>query len=268
MKVFISVDMEGATGICSREQCRKETTYYSEAKKLLASDVNAAIEGALAGGAEEIIVADMHNGSFNLSPLDMHSEAKLIYGISKGPRFPLLDNSIDVVFLIAYHARAGTYWGTLEHTMSSASWYRLTVNGNEIGEVGIDAALSGSAGVPVVLVTGDDKVCAEARELLGEIETAVVKEGLGRHRALCLSIEKTKKLIFNAAKKALSLKNKIKPFSFGSPVEVSITYKHTEHADGANLNCIDEKRIDGYTIVRRYKEFADWYGGTWKQRGQ
>ncbi len=235
---------------------------------MLLSDVNAAVEGALAGGAEEVIVADMHNGSFNLSPADVHPEAKVIYGVPHGgPRFPFLDEAVDVMFLVAYHPKAGTRWGTLEHTMTSQGWFRVTANGTEIGEVGIDAALAGSVNVPVVLVTGDDKLSIEARELLGEIETTVVKWGLGRHRALCLSPEKTREIIFDSAKRAMSLKDKIKPLSFGSPVDVSITYKHTEHADGAHLNCVEEKRIDGYTVVYRYKEFADWYGGVWSQRG-
>ncbi len=267
MKVYISVDMEGATGICSWEQCAKGNPYYDEGRRLLTSDVNAAVEGALEGGAEEIIVADMHDGSFNLLPAEVHPEAKVIYGVPhRGPRFPFLDESVDVMFLVAYHARAGTHWGTLEHTMSSRDWARVTVNGREIGEVGIDAALAGSANVPVVLVTGDDKVCAEARELLGEIETAVVKWGLGRNRALCLSAEKSREIIRNAARRALSLKGEIKPLSFGSPVEVAITYKHTDLADGTHLSCVEERRVDGYTVVRRYREFADWYGGVWSQR--
>jgi D-amino peptidase len=268
MKVYIAVDMEGATGICSREQCSKGSPYYSEGRKLLLSDVNAAVEGALAGGAKEIIVADMHNGSFNLSHLDLHPAADVVYGVPhKGPRYPYLDESVDVMFLIAYHAKAGTHWGTLEHTMSSQSWFRVTANGVEIGEVGIDAALAGSVNVPVTLVTGDDKVCAEAQDLLGPINVAVVKTGLGRHRALCLSVEKTRDLIQDAARRALLLKDEIRPLSFGSPVEVITTYKHTELADGAHLNSADERRIDGYTVARTYQRFADWYGGVWDQRG-
>jgi D-amino peptidase len=263
----MAVDMEGATGICSREQCSKDSPYYAQGRKLLLSDVNAAIEGALAGGAEEIIVADMHNGSFNLSHLEVHPAAKVVYGVPhRGPRNPFLDESVDVMFLLAYHAKAGTLWGTLEHTMSSQRWFRVTVDGREIGEVGIDAALAGSVNVPVTLVTGDDKVCAEAQELLGPIQVAAVKTGLGRHRALCLPVGETSALIREAAQQALLLKDKIQPLSFGSPVEVITTYKHTELADGTRLNSLEERRIDGYTVARTYKSFADWYGGVWDQR--
>lgn len=267
MKVYIAADMEGATGVCSREQCSKSSSYYDEGRKLLISDVNAAIEGALAGGADEIIVADMHDGSFNLSHPDVHSAASVIYGVPHdGPRYPFLDESVDVMFLIAYHAKAGTHWGTLEHTMSSRNWFRVTANGTEIGEVGIDAALAGSVGVPVTLVTGDDKVCAEAQRLLGPIETVAVKKGLGRHRALCLPMEQTKALIREAAQRAVSLGDQIEPLSFGSPVEVVTTYKHTELADGTHLESPSERRVDGYTVARSYERFADWYGGVWEQR--
>jgi D-amino peptidase len=261
--------MEGATGICCREQTDPVHPKYAEGRKLLTGDVNAAIEGALAGGATEIIVADMHSGSFNLLPAEVHPAAKVVYGVPHGgPRFPYLDETVDVMFLIAYHAKSGTLHATLEHTMSSQDWGRVVVNGTEIGEVGIDAGLAGAAKVPVVLVTGDDKVCREAKELLGNIETACVKEGLGRHRALCLAPQKTREIISQAAQRALSLKNTIKPLSFGSPAEVTLTYKHTECADGASLGNPNEKRIDGFTVVRKYKQFADWYGGVWAQRGK
>jgi D-amino peptidase len=261
MKVFISADMEGATGICCREQTNKGDPMFDEGRRLLTGDINAAVDGAVAGGATEVIVADMHGASFNLNPSELHPEAQVLYGAAGGgPRFAYLDRSVDAVFLLAYHARAGTRAAVLEHTMSSASWFRLAVNGREVGEVGIDAALAGAVGVPVVLVTGDDKVCQEARELLGPIETAAVKRGLGRHRALCLSPEKSHALIRAAAQRAVGLAGKIRPLSFGPDVEVTLTYKHTEHADAAPHG----DRIDGYTVVQRYREFADWYGGVWE----
>lgn len=262
MKVYISVDMEGATGICSREQTSKNSpASYREGQELLTQDVNAAIEGALAGGATEITVADRHNGSFNLLPGKIHPAARVIYGYTGGEaRFPGLDASVDSMFLVAYHARAGTLHGTLEHTMSSQHYHKVTLNGNEIGEIGIDAGIAGAFGVPVVLVTGDDKACAEARDLLGGIATAEVKDGLGRHQARCLAPEKTKSIIFEAARTALSLKDTIIPLVYDPPIEVAITYKHTEYADHDATLGINGKRIDGYTVVRQYADFLDWYG--------
>jgi D-amino peptidase len=267
MKVYITVDMEGASGVCCREQTGKESPLYQEGRRLLTGDVNAAVEGALAGGATEVIVADMHSSSFNLIPDQVHPAAKVIYGVPhSGPRFPYLDKSVEVMFAVGYHAMSGTQWGVLEHTMSSLHWRKVTVNGRAVGELGIDAGLAGAAGVPVVLVTGDDKVCREARQFLGRVETVQVKQGVGRHRAMCLSPEKAQALIRAAAERALKLKRKIKPLVFKSPTAVAITYKHTEAADGAALNSPDEKRIDAFTIVRKYRKYADWYGGTWADR--
>lgn len=267
MRVYISCDMEGATGICCRQQTAKGDPYYAEGRRLLTGDVNAVIEGAIEGGADEIIIADAHDGSFNLLPEELHSAARVIYGVPQsGPRFAYLDEDTDVMFLVAYHARAGTLAATLEHTMSSMSWHSVRVNGEEIGEVGIDAALAGSVGVPVVLVTGDDKVCEEAEDLLGPIETAVVKRGLNRHRAVCLPPAESRPLLKEAACNALALQSQITPLSFGSPVEVMITYKHTEHADSASwAGAIETERLDGYTIRLHFKTFADWYGGVWEE---
>lgn len=267
MKIYIAVDMEGATGICSNEQCKKGAAAYAEALKYLAADVNAAIEGALAAGAKEIFVADLHADQHNLSPGDLHPKANLIFGsIGSGPRLPYLDDSFAGVFLIAYHAKAGTLAATLEHTWSPDSWHKLTVNGKEIGEIGMDAALAGAAGVPVILVTGDDKACLEARELLGPIATAEVKKGLARTSALCLPPPTTKKLIYASAKKALSLKRKIRPFSFGSPVDIALVFKHTDHADNMIWNnCLEQRRKDGYTVAAKYKTFSDWLGGIWRK---
>lgn len=266
MKVYMTVDMEGSTGICFPEQCQRENPLYVEGKKLQMGDVNAAVQGALDGGATEVLVADMHGGSLHLSPSEIHPEAKLVHG-SGALRFPYLDESVEVMFVVAYHAKAGTKWAVLEHTMSSQSIFRQMVNGQEVGELAIDAALAGAVGVPVVLVTGDDKVCAEARELLGDVETATVKYGIGRHRAMCLPPEKTGAIIREAAQRALALKDRIKPLEFESPVEVVTTYKQTHYADGAAAHPRVE-RVDGFTVRQQYETFAEWYGGTWSQRGK
>ena len=264
MKVYMTVDMEGATGICYREQCQRDNPLYVEGKKLLLGDVNAAVQGAVEGGATEVFVADVHGGSLHLSPSEIHPQAKLVHG-QYGPRFPYLDESIDVMFIIAYHARAGTKWAVLEHTGSSTTTFRIVVNGQEVGEVGMDAAVAGDARVPVVLLTGDEKVCAEAKELLGDIEAVTVKYGIGRHRALCLPPEKTGLMIREAAKRSLALKDRIKPLSFEAPIEVVTTLKHTEYADGIAARPGVE-RVDGYTVRQRFESVSEWLGGPWSER--
>jgi len=259
VKIYISVDMEGASGVCSVEQTLPGTPQYAEARELLLSDVNAAVEGAHRAGASEITVVDAHYTSFNLPHGRVHPVARVLYGgQAPSPRFPFLDGSFDALFLIAYHAKAGTHKAVLEHTMSSTAWHRALVNSREIGEIGIDAAYAGALGVPVTLVTGDDKACAEAREWLGRIETVEVKQGLARHQALCLSLETTRKRICAAAQKAARLK--VKPLCINGPAEVTIVYKSASAADCAERDQRGSIRVDGYTVKQKFKAFTDWFG--------
>lgn len=266
MRIYIAVDMEGISGITSPDQCTKGNALYPEGRRLMANDVNAAVEGALAGGAEEVVVSDLHDGSYNLSPFDLHPKAKVVSGTPfTFALLPWLDDSFDGVFFVGFHAKAGTLHAVCEHTVNSSSWYRLLVNGEEMGETGFCAALAGERSVPVLLVTGDDKVCAEARDLLGPIETAQVKIGLGRHRGLCLSPEESAQVIKEAARNALRLKDKIKPFTLSSPVQVRLTYKHTHLADAAHIDNPKAERVDGYTLAFQVEKLSDWFG-RWGKR--
>ena len=266
MKIYVAVDMEGISGIVSPDQCTKGNALYPEGRKLLANDVNAVVEGALAGGAEEIIVGDLHDGSLNLSPFDLHPKAKLVSGTPfTFALLPCLDDSCDGVFFVGFHAKAGTLQAICEHTVNSSSWHKLVVNGEEMGETGFCAAIAGEHGVPVLLVAGDDKVCAEARELLGPIKTAQVKIGLGRHRGLCLSPEESAKVLKEAARNALGLKDQIKPFTPSSPVEIRLTYKHTHLADAAHIDNPKAERVDGYTLAFQVEKLSDWFS-RWGKR--
>lgn len=264
MKVYIACDMEGATGVVSRDQTSKDGREFESARRLLLGDVNAAIEGALAAGADEIIVADMHDGSLILPTRELHPAAAYVVGIPHhGPRFPYLDETFDCMFLIAYHAMAGTYPAVLPHTMSS-TWVEYSVNGQPVGEVEIDAHLAGVVGVPVTLVTGDQAVCAEARRFLGDIETVEVKQAVDPSRALCLPAARTYELIRAAAERAAKRAAEIRPFCFDSPVEVCIRYK-----DANQVPAGDGQRSfnpDPWSIVYKYDRFEEHYGGTWKDR--
>lgn len=264
MKIMMGVDMEGITGICCREQTGGDARLYAEGAELMAGDINAAVAGLVDAGADEIIVWDNHARSFNAPLLKLHPAASYRRGgAANGLRWAGLDAGADGVILLGYHARAGTPWAVLEHTMSSASWFRLKVNGREIGEIGIDGALAGAVGVPVIMVSGDDKLCAEARELFGpEIATVCVKHGHARHGATLLPPEKTAELIRAGAAEAAKNVGRARPLDLGSPAVVELTYKHTEHADGADLRCFDGRRVDGYTVRWTCPDFAAWMGFT------
>jgi D-amino peptidase len=264
LKIYIMADMEGASGIACREQTDSNHFRYKEGRRLLTCDVNAAIRGAFEGGASEVYVADAHSSSFNLLPEELDPRARLIVGVPhRSPRIACLDGSFAGVFLVAYHAMAGTLNAVLEHTMNSRKWHSIRINGVPCGEVEIDAAVAAAVGVPTVLITGDDKVCEESRSFLGDIETVSVKEGLGRHHANCLSPKMAAQKIEDGARKAverLANGESFKKLTFDTPVTVSITYKHTEDADVAAAN-IFSRRIDGYTVEETYDSFTDWLGG-------
>ncbi len=264
MKIMMGVDMEGITGVSCREHVTRESSLFAEGVELAVGDVNAAVAGLLDAGADEIIVWDNHNGSFNLPIGKLHPGARYLRGtVVNQLRWQDLDKTVDGLILLGYHAKAGTLGGVLEHTMTSAVWFRLKVNGCEIGEISIDGALAGSMGVPVIMVSGCDKLCAEAEEVFGpDVVTACVKSGHGRHVATCLPPEKTAEMIRTAAAEAVKRIGAVKPLDLGSPAVVELTYKHTEHADAADLRLFDGRRIDGYTVQWTCPDFVSWMGFT------
>lgn len=268
VKIYISMDMEGISGIVDPKYTTKGEWLYPTGQRLATEDVNAAVRGAFDAGAQEVIVADMHANSCNLLVEQLDPRATLLAGTPHQPRFPFLDASVKGMFLVGYHALAGTYAATLEHTMTSESWHRYRVNGRDTGELGIDAAIAGESGVPVVMVSGDDKLCAEAKAWLGPVETACVKQGVGRTCSLCLSPEQGRRKVYEAAYRAvqrLAAGERFELFASPSPATVTITYKHSAHADAA---CeFGARRLDGYTVERDYGRISEVYGGIWADLG-
>ena len=185
MKIYISVDMEGISGVNSPDYVLRSSHLYQTGQRLMTEDVNAAVRGAFDAGADEVIVADMHAASGNILVEQLDPRALFLAGTPHQPRFPFMDESVNGMFLIGYHAMAGTLHGNLEHTMSSASWFQYVVNGVPFGEVEIDAAIAGECGVPVVMVSGDDKLCEESRKMLGNIESAMVKAWAAKAHCVC-----------------------------------------------------------------------------------
>jgi len=253
MKIYISVDMEGISGVVHPDQVSGAGWEYQEARQLYIADANAAVEGACDGGADEVIVADMHGRGFHFPVDKLHPRARYLMGSGHWPRFPFLDGS-DGMFLVGYHALHGTPAAVRDHTMSSASWQDFWINGRLMGEVGIDAAYSGFLGIPVVLVTGDDKVCAEARELLGPIETAEVKQSVARHRALLLPPVRAQELIHECARRAVERIGEVPPLVIDCPVEIRLRYASTDVAERRTPDGERVVREDGRTILFRGRD--------------
>jgi len=234
MKVYISCDMEGISGIVASKQTQMDGEEYKRAQKLMTGEVNAAIEGALAGGATQVVVNDSHGSMRNILIEELNPRAQLISGSPK----PLsmmqgIDEGFDVAFFIGYHAQAGTAYSTLDHTYTGTV-YQVSLNGQPVGETGLNAALAGYFGVPVVLVTGDKLLVEEAQALLGPVEGVAVKESCGRYAAKCLAPEEAHKLIRQAAERALS-KRGAKPFVVEPPITLAIDFTSSAHLDMAEL---------------------------------
>ncbi len=260
--------MEGISGVYSSEYVVRGERYYPLGQQLLTAEVNAAVRGAFDGGAREVIVADMHGMSGNMLVNELDERALLLAGTPRQPRFPFLDGSVDGMLLIGYHAMAGTPGACLEHTMTSQSWHRMCVNGTPYGELGIDAAIAAEAGVPVIMVSGDDCLCSEAENWLPGVEAAMVKQGVGRCCALGLSPARGRERVYACARRAVQRLAAGESFALPqvpSPAAVTITYTHTTDADAACA--YGTRRLDAYTVETVYQSLSHMYGGLWAHGG-
>ncbi len=250
MNVFIAVDMEGISGVVIPEQLGHGRLFYQEARRMLVNDTNAVVEGALAGGADSVLVEDAHSSGFNFIYEELHPDAEYITGGAHQQRFPFLEDA-DVMMLVGYHAMSGTANAVRDHTMSSASYQDIWINGAPAGEIMIDALIAGALGVPVGLVTGDDKACGEARALLGDIETAQVKRALGRHAARMLSPRRARKLLRTKARRTVERVAELSPLGAPATNTVRIRYNSTDFVDRMYFDGAICRKIDPRTIEYR-----------------
>jgi D-amino peptidase len=204
MRVFISFDMEGVAGIVDWSQCRAGEHGYAEGRALLLGEVNAAIDGALAGGATEIVCNDSHGAMNNLNPLDLHGRAAYVAGRHK-PLYMMegLDGTFDAVFFVGYHGSISGASSVLSHTYNPSVFSRVSLNGVECGEAGINALVALGHGVPVALITGDQVTMSEGEPFFKSAEQALVKGSITRFAATQLHPEEARALIHARAENAL-----------------------------------------------------------------
>lgn len=245
MKVLISADMEGTCGVVSWVHVMPpevvagsepaNQSEYDRARCRMTLEVNAAIEGALAVGAEDVIVNDSHDGMRNLLPDELHPACRFISGNDKplGMMQGVDLGGIGAVFYTGYHAKAGTPGAPLAHTWSGFL-NDVRLDGRSTGEFGINAVVAGHFGVPVALVTGDEKAVAQTRELLGERVVGVaVKEGLSTFAALHLHPAKAQALIRAGAEEAVHRAGDLRPFMLPPGCRVELDFEHQTRADQA-----------------------------------
>src|SRR5713101_6344286 len=230
MKVHVISDMEGVSGIVKWQQTNGGEPMYEEGRHLYTQEINAAVRGAKAAGAKEIVVMDCHGAgkhwSFNsLIPEELDPSCEFVVQQSWTEYTEFLEQGCDAALFVAMHARAGTADGVMSHTVSGQAWRELRFNGVSVGETGINAALCGHWECPVLLVTGDDAVCREATELLGDgLTTVSVKKGLGRFSARQLTPARARELIEECAKRALKDLKAVQPYDPGKPCEIRIEF--------------------------------------------
>jgi D-amino peptidase len=221
MKVLVEVDMEGISGIVTPQQVMPGEARYEEARKFLTGDINACVEGCFRGGANRVTVWDAHARGQNLLWDQADPRPEYIQGVCDFGRLHDIAD-YDALILLGFHALAGTRSAVLEHTMSSAGWQNFWINGRKAGELAIDAGIAGDAGVPTIMVSGDDKACAEARRWIPGVYTAQVKVGRASAGAQLLSKAAAHKLITETAETACRNYRKIKPLVHRKPVAMRL----------------------------------------------
>lgn len=246
VKIYIHTDLEGVSGLDTAEMIERDGPGYPKCRELLMADLNAAVDGAFAGGADHVTVLDSHGGgkNFLLDLLDKRAEND-----TKPNRkwWGILDGSYAGTFFIGAHAMAGTLNGFLDHTQSSASWHDYSINGRRMGELAQWALVAGHFGVAMLMVAGDEAACAEARQFFDPVETAAVKRGRGRNRADLVDLAEARQRIREAARRAVGLAGKAKPFTVKKPMEIVLEFNRSDYCDAASGRAGVE-RVDARTI--------------------
>lgn len=224
LKVHISADMEGVVGAVTRQQMGPKGFEYEQSREFMTKEVLAAIDGARAAGATEILVADSHGNGQNLLMKELPEDIQLVrswpraLGMMQG-----IDETFDAAIFIGYHSSASNPKGVAAHTYTGV-WTDVKLNGVSVPEAALNAAIAGHFGVPVVMISGDDAIIDEARSLLGDIEGAIVKWNYGESAARTLMPEAAFKLIREKVEKAIGRLGDFKPYVLEKPVRVDMSF--------------------------------------------
>ena len=266
MRVFVIGDMEGVSGIVKWAQTTGGDPMYAEGRVLYTEEMNAAVRGAKAAGATEIVVMYCHGAggdwTFNsLVPELLDPDCEWVVQNHWTEYTGFLESGCDAALFVGMHAMAGTADGVLNHTVSGRNWQNLRFNGRLVGETGINAALCGHFETPVLLVTGDEAVCREGRDLLGDgLRTVAVKQGLGRFSARQIAPARARELIEDAARLALADLHAVPPYRLESPVEIEVDFSTSDQVEAYRWR-------GGVEVVgpRQIVSRADDWWTAWKQ---
>ena len=273
LKVYISADMEGITGVASVDQLGPGSFEYAQAREWMTGEVLAAIQGARDAGATEFVVSDSHGNGQSLL-IDRFPNDVPVTIVRSFPR-PLgmmegIDSSFAAVIFIGYHASTSSTTGVRAHTISSALLTRISLNGTSMSEAGINAAIAAQYGVPVVMLTGDDAIVAETRTRLGPIEGVAVKRAIGFHSTATMTPEVARKLIREHAATAVKRRGEMRPYAMTKPITLDISFKNYRPVELLGY-LPNVQRIDSHTVrfvgrdmieVSKFIEFVTSYEPT------
>jgi D-amino peptidase len=238
LKVFISVDMEGISGIVHPNETGADQQAYELGRTLMIGDVNAAIDGILALGDAKIVVSDGHGSMRNLKPEELNATADLVRGSPKPlTQMAGINREFNAALFIGYHSKKGTQNGVLDHTISSRVIDSITLNGLEVGETALNAAIAGYYEVPLVFLSGDLAVTREANALVPNVITVAVKEAISRTAAKCLNPAKARKLIKAGVTNALKQRESIEP-------------PFIERVDGRTISFVSDNYLKAFGALR------------------
>ncbi|MBI3537520.1 MAG: M55 family metallopeptidase [Chloroflexi bacterium] len=269
MRVLIMSDMEGVSGIVVWEQVNGGAPMYEEGRRLYTEEINAAIRGAKRAGATEIVAVDCHGAgggwTFNsYIPELLDPDCEWVAHHTWSRYTELFEKGCDAALFVGMHARANTPDGVLCHTISTTTWRNLFFNQDLVGETGINAALCGHYGVPVLLVTGDEATCNEARDLIGDgLTTVAVKKGLSRYSARQIPPIRARKMIEEGAARALQNLRATKPYVPARPttitIELSTVDSASEFRGRHNVELVEPLKV-----ISRGKDWLEAWNNFWK----
>ena len=248
LKIYISADMEGVVGVVTNEQLGPTGFEYQRFREFMTQEVNAAIAGALAGGATQIVISDSHGNGQNLLIEKLPKEVLLVrasprpLGMMQG-----IDASFAGVIFTGYHSSTTSMGGVRAHTISSARLADVKLNDRSVSEAGLNASIAGHFNVPIIMISGDDVVVKETTELLGDVEGAVVKWAIGFHSATTIMPEASYALIQEKAMNAVRRIKDFKPYKITTPVKLDVRFKNYRPSEILSFLSIVE-RPDAHSI--------------------
>jgi D-amino peptidase len=265
LKIYISADMEGLTGVVTGEQLGPSGFEYQRFRQIMTDEVLTAIDAAREAGATEILVSDSHGNGQNILIEQLPDDVMLVrswprsLGMMEG-----IDESFDGAIFIGYHASTNNLRGVRAHTMSSANLTDVRLNGTVVPEAVYNAAIAGQFGVPVIMISGDDVIVAETTALLGDVEGAVVKRAISFHSAMTLTPAAGNRVIREKVIAAVGRISDFSPYVVDAPVEIRFSLKNyrpvellsylrgVERVDSHSIRYVGKDMVE----IARFLEFV------------